>query len=291
MATEQLKKTFREWQAAETSSSSIKDHLNRMKSRFQSDRFRQLIGEDALRRSLAGANTASEADVFARYVEMMQRTRARLSPFARSGMTDDAIDDAAEVALAEYLARGPDAWRTAIARQLQIWDPDKFATEPPVCSVAGKPEIVSISLRYQVSASPFDATCYSDSSFLKPSYSFVLNRTITEQNGGNISQTGNGNFTATCTTSRCNPSITCTGTTQSGTGTGTASATLACTTKHGTLPISFSLSAPVDVSSAPITHVSGTYTVPVNGAGGPNAKPVPCTAPATISGTVSFRSQ
>jgi hypothetical protein len=158
-----------------------------------------------------------------------------------------------------------------------------------VCSVAGNPEIQSISLKYQLSPSPFDATCYSDSSFLKPSYSFVLNRTTAEQNGGNITQNGNGTFTATCTTSRCNPSITCTGSTKSGTG--KASATLACTTRHGTLPVSFTLSAPVDVPNAPITHVTGSYTVPDNGASGPNAKPVPCTAPVTASGTVSFRSQ
>lgn len=194
-ATQTLIATFQQWQAAEASASTTRTRLEGLKARFQSDRFRQLIGNDALRRGLSEGSTASEAEVFGRYVEMMQRTRARLSALAPTSLTDQALDDATEVAVAEYVNNGASAWRNAIARNLQAWDADKFQAEPQVCVGSQGADIQNFVLSFNLPVA-YKNQCFSGGGIAR-AVSFSR-EDLDNANHGLITGSG-GSFTATLT--------------------------------------------------------------------------------------------
>ena len=140
VATTLLKTTFAKWQAAQANAAALnlRPTLLALKARYQS-----LAASDKQAIAAYAGENPSEADAFWSYVQLMQRTRARLAPYARYINDDDLnfYSEQAVLALATNGSNGQNAWKQAIATDLQRWDPSNFSGEPKVCSTPVTPVV------------------------------------------------------------------------------------------------------------------------------------------------------
>ena len=246
-----LKARFRQWQAAETAGNTTRTRLQDLKSRFDA-----LGGYKSDIRALLPEG-ADDTQVFKRYVELMQRFRARLAPFMPSTVNATTLDGYAESLLYAYLdpSAGKSrqaAWQEALASRLRDWQPDLFTTEPEVCAIGsgGDVQLGSMTLIYDYVRDDRQLTsvsyCYGSSSATKGSYYFTRESGSGGSNQGTISGSGS-NFTASC--SNCLLPVSCQGSVSGD----TSSATLSMTCTQGTTTLTIS-----GATSAGLALVSGT---------------------------------
>jgi len=130
-AVAKLKKTFAQWKKAQDNiaSSKLRPQLLALKTRYQS-----LSASDKKAISAYAGENPSEADSFWSYVQLMQRSRARLAPYATYINDDDLnyYSEEAVLALAKNGSNGMNAWKQVIAKDLQAWDKN-LTTEPAAC--------------------------------------------------------------------------------------------------------------------------------------------------------------